>query len=121
MAMKKVIMTACLALTALLARPTGAAAFSYYLPEAPSAFVGSGEPADERDADMQQPQIQILNGQNAVTVTGAQGQQMEIVSLTGRRVATVRIDSPAQQVELNLPKGCYILKIGKTARKVSVK
>ncbi len=119
--MKKVILTVCLAAAAMLVVPTQAAAFSYYLPEAPEALAAAGEQADERELDMQQPQIQTVSGQNAVKVTGAQGQQMEIVSLTGRRVATVRIDSPAQLVELNLPKGCYILKIGKTARKVSVK
>ena len=61
-----------------------------------------------------------VNGQT-VTVTGAQGQTLEVVSLTGRRVMTVKVDSPAQKFELNIPKGCYILKIGKVVRKVSVR
>lgn len=60
-----------------------------------------------------------VNGQ-IVTVTGAQGQVLEVVSLTGRRVTSVKIESPAQRVELNIPKGCYILKVGKVVRKVSV-
>ena len=60
-----------------------------------------------------------VNGQ-IVTVTGAQGETLEVVSLTGRRVMTVKIESPAQKVELNIPKGCYILKIGKVVRKVSI-
>jgi hypothetical protein len=60
-----------------------------------------------------------VNGQTVI-VTGAQGQTLEVVSLTGRRVMTVKIDSPAQKVELNIPKGCYILKVGKVVRKVSV-
>ena len=55
-----------------------------------------------------------------VSITGAQGETLEVVSLTGRKVMTVKIESPAQKVELNIPKGCYILKIGKTVRKVSV-
>ncbi len=61
-----------------------------------------------------------ISGQT-VTVTGAQGQTLEVVSLTGRRVMTEKIESPAQKIELNVPKGCYILKIGKVVRKVSVR
>ncbi len=61
-----------------------------------------------------------VNGQ-WVVINGAQGQTLEVVSLTGRRVMTIKIDSPAQRVELNVPKGCYILKIGKVVRKVTVR
>lgn len=60
-----------------------------------------------------------VNGQT-VTVTGAQGFTLEVVSLTGRKVMSVKIESPAQRVELNIPKGCYILKVGKVVRKVSI-
>lgn len=56
-----------------------------------------------------------------VSITGANGMTLEVVSLTGRAVATYKIESPAQRIELNLPKGCYILKIGKTVRKVTVR
>ena len=61
-----------------------------------------------------------VNGQ-FVVINGAQGQTLEVVSLTGRRVTTVKIESPAQRVELNVPKGCYILKIGKVVRKVAIR
>ncbi len=60
-----------------------------------------------------------VNGQ-WVLINGAQGQTLEVVSLTGRRVMTVKIESPAQRVELSVPKGCYILKIGKVVRKVAI-
>ncbi|MBO5550267.1 MAG: T9SS type A sorting domain-containing protein [Prevotella sp.] len=56
-----------------------------------------------------------------VYVSGAQGLSMEVVSLTGRRLTTVKIESPSQKIELNVPKGCYILKIGKVVRKVSIR
>ena len=62
----------------------------------------------------------VVNGQT-VTVTGGQGQTLEVISLTGRCVMTVKIDRPAQKVELNIAKGCYILKVGKVVRKVSVR
>lgn len=62
-----------------------------------------------------------VSGQTA-TISGGQGQTLEVISLTGRRVMAVKIESPAQKVELNnIPKGCYILKIGKVVRKVSVR
>jgi hypothetical protein len=54
-------------------------------------------------------------------VNGAQGQTLEVISLTGRCIMTEKIESPAQKIELNIPKGCYILKIGKVVRKVSVR
>ena len=64
--------------------------------------------------------ITITVSGQTVVVNGAQGKTLEVVSLTGRRVMTTKIESPAQRVELNVPKGCYILKIGKVVRKVTV-
>ena len=61
-----------------------------------------------------------VNGQ-WVTITGAQGLTLEVVSLTGRQIKTIKIESPAQRIELNIPKGCYILKIGKVVRKGAVR
>ena len=58
---------------------------------------------------------------NTVSVNGAAGMTLEVVSLTGRAVATHKIEGPAQRIELNLPKGCYILKVGKVVRKVTVR
>ncbi|MBQ9669158.1 MAG: T9SS type A sorting domain-containing protein [Prevotella sp.] len=58
---------------------------------------------------------------NTVSVQGASGMTLEVISLTGRAVAQYKIDSPAQRVELNLPKGCYILKVGKVVRKITVR
>ena len=49
------------------------------------------------------------------------GNVLAISSLTGRCVLSEKIESPAQKIELNVPKGCYILKIGKVVRKVSVR
>lgn len=61
-----------------------------------------------------------VNGQT-VTITGAQGMTLEVVSLAGRKVMTLKIDSPAQRVDLSVPKGCYILKVGKVVRKITVR
>ncbi len=58
---------------------------------------------------------------NKVDVKGANGLVLEVISITGRQVASYKIDSPAQRVELGVPKGCYILKIGKVVRKITVR
>ena len=65
--------------------------------------------------------VSISIDNNVVRVSGAAGMTLEVVSLTGRPVTTVKIDSPNQRVELNLPKGCYILKVGKVVRKVTLR
>ena len=72
-------------------------------------------------AEQIEEQAKIIVDEESVLVSGAQGETLEIVSITGRLVARIAIDSPSQRVELNLPKGCYILKIGKVVRKVSVR
>ena len=75
--------------------------------------MGVAEQIDESD-----PVISVDG--NIVSVSGASGMKMEVVSLTGRAVASYKIDGPSQRLELNLPKGCYILKVGKTVRKITV-
>lgn len=70
-------------------------------------------------AQFDEPSI-VVEG-HVVTVSGAQGEKLQVVSLTGRLVAEFDIDAPVQRVELNLSKGCYILKVGKVVRKISIR
>lgn len=77
-------------------------------------------PMEAVQQDMSEEITIAVNGQT-VTVSGAQGETLEVISLTGRRVLTVKIESPAQRIELNIPKGCYLLKVGKVVRKVSLR
>ena len=76
--------------------------------------MGVAEQADE-------PAPTISVDANVVSVNGASGMTLEVVSLTGRAVATYKIEGPAQRIELNIPKGCYILKVGKVVRKIQVR
>lgn len=63
-------------------------------------------------------QLSIKDGN--VHIVGANGEVMEIFNLTGAKVATIRIDSGDKTFALNLPKGCYLIKVGKVVRKISV-
>ena len=48
-------------------------------------------------------------------------QQLETLSLTGKNMMSVKIEAATQRVELNnLPKGCYVVKVGKVVRKISI-
>jgi hypothetical protein len=85
---------------------------------APVWSVASGMLAVEQVGEVE-PTITFQ--QSYVIVNGAAGQTLEVVSLTGKCLMTIRIDSPSQRIELNIPKGCYILKVGKVVRKVSVR
>ena len=60
-----------------------------------------------------------INGGN-VHIVGANGEVMEVFNLTGAKVATIRIDSSDKTFALNLSKGCYLIKVGKIVRKISV-
>lgn len=69
--------------------------------------------------EMQQ-EIQIsLNG-TSLRVIGAAGQTLEIYNVTGVRVFCSRIDSADRSFNLNLTRGCYIVRIGKFVRKISI-
>ena len=72
-------------------------------------------------AELIDEQVTLTVEGNVVLVNGAQGEVLEVVSLTGRQVAQYRIESASQRVELNLAKGCYVLKVGKVVRKVSIR
>lgn len=76
--------------------------------------MGVAEQVEER-----MPTISV--DENIVSIQGASGMTLEVVSLTGRAVAQYKIDGPSQRVELNLPKGCYILKVGKVVRKITLR
>lgn len=95
-------------------------AFSMAMLMIPASMLKASEMADYAIEQAIDEEITIaINGQS-VTISGAQGQMLEVISLTGRKVMTVKIESPAQRIDLNVPKGCYILKIGKFVRKVSL-
>ena len=81
---------------------------------APAYMAGVMEMYAEQEAD-------VVYANGVLMVTGAEGCTLEVVSLTGKKVLSVEISSPAQRIELNIPKGCYIVKVGKVVRKVSVR
>ncbi|MCR5820673.1 MAG: T9SS type A sorting domain-containing protein [Bacteroidaceae bacterium] len=79
----------------------------------------NGVERDEMESEVSPVSI-VVNGAQ-VRVANAEGQMLEVYNLAGVRVAVVKIDSEDKTINLNLAKGCYILRVGNTARKVSVR
>lgn len=76
--------------------------------------------AQSIEQSVKEPTISVSN--STVRVYNAEGTQLEVYNIAGVRVSSIRIDSTSQTVNLDhLPKGCYILRLGQTARKVYIK
>lgn len=83
-------------------------------------------PCDVNAQDIQRTTIEqeqkevSINVQDATLyIKNAEHAVVEIYNMAGVRVITYRIDSNSKTIDLNhLAKGCYIVKIGKVARKV---
>ena len=105
--MMKRLLILTFSLASLWLVPVTASAASMY-------YAGVMELSDEQEVD-------VVYSEGALTVTGAEGQVLQIVTVTGNVVLHTRIDSPEQKIELNIPKGCYIVKVGKVVRRVYVR
>jgi hypothetical protein len=71
------------------------------------------------DNDYQNVVISV--SESTIHVSGAAGQMLAVYDLAGMRVAYLKIDSAEKHFDLGLPKGCYIVKVGKMVRKIAVR
>lgn len=79
------------------------------------AHVQMDEPIE---AEMESISLSIQDG--IAHITNAEGKTLEIYNLTGVRVARIVIDSSDKRITLNLNRGCYIMKVDKLVRKVTI-
>lgn len=71
--------------------------------------------------DIETQGVVISVDQNVLHVSGAAGQTMYIYNVAGVCVSTIKVDGDEKRFDLNLQKGCYIVKIGKVVRKISIR
>ena len=71
------------------------------------------------DNDFQNVVISVT--ESTIHVSGGAGQMLAIYDLVGVRVVYFKIDSAEKHFDLGLPKGCYIVKVGKVVRKIAVR
>ena len=65
--------------------------------------------------------VAVSINESTLHVTGANGQTLYIYNVAGVRVMGIKVEGADKYYELNLPKGCYIVKVGKVVRKISIK
>lgn len=66
-------------------------------------------------------QISIDLKGSVLHVDGAAGENLYIYNVTGVRVLSIKVDGNDKSYNLNLPKGCYIVKVGSVVRKISIR
>lgn len=65
--------------------------------------------------------INVVYSGSVLRVSGADGETLQVYNVAGVRVMHVKVEGDEKHFDLNLPKGCYIVKVGKFVRKISVK
>jgi len=65
--------------------------------------------------------ISVIISGSVLTVTGANGQMLQVYNVAGMRVMNVKVEGDEKRYELSLPKGCYIVKVGNIVRKISIR
>lgn len=93
--------------------------FLFTLAALPTQAADYAEPLALSETE-QQPQVAAV-GERAVRITNANGLTAYVYNVAGVCVQQWRVDGPDRRYDLNLPRGCYIVKVGKTVRKISIK
>jgi len=79
------------------------------------------EYADNESIETTIPGVTISVSGNTIRVSGANGEDIEVFNLTGAKITTIKTESTGKTYSVNLPKGCYLVKIGKVVRKISIR
>lgn len=66
-------------------------------------------------------EVQISLSGNVLKISGANSLVLQIYNIAGIRVMNVKVDGDEKSYDLSLPRGCYIVKVGKVVRKVSIR
>ena len=84
-----------------------------------SVILLMGHPTEIYDNDFNT--ITITLAGSVLKVSGANGQMLQVYNVAGVKVMSVKVDGDERNYDLSLPKGCYIVKVGKVVRKVSIR
>lgn len=84
---------------------------------APLAVVAEAD----RDCPTELNEVQILVNGYSIRVVNASGQDYNVYNIAGIKITSGHIESNDEKLNVRLPKGCYILKVGKMVRKITIK
>lgn len=65
--------------------------------------------------------VTVSANNSKLHIVGANNLVVEIYNVAGVRIMSIRVDGHDKYYDLNLPKGCYIVKVGKVVRKISIR
>ena len=91
---------------------------SFLLVAAPTV-VSAATSIEIIDNDIQTVAISV--NETSLHVTGANGQMLYVYNVAGVRLMSVKVEGQDKKIDINLPKGCYIVKVGKVVRKIYIK
>lgn len=77
--------------------------------------------ADNEPIETTVSSVTIAVSGNTVRISGTNGEDIEVFNLTGAKITTIKTESTGKTYSVNLPKGCYLVKIGKVVRKISIR
>lgn len=86
----------------------------------PSLAHAIGESVSGFSIEKQQIRIAV-SSQGSISIYGGKGQIAYIYNVLGVKVASYEIDNNEKRIDLSLASGCYIVKVGNTARKIFIK
>lgn len=76
--------------------------------------------AEMEDCTLDMNETTLVVSGNNVSVSGANGLTLEVYKITGEQVIAIQVESDSRTFKLNLQKGCYIIRLGKLTRKISI-
>ena len=79
------------------------------------------ETADNDNIENNMSAVTFVVSGNTVRISGTNGEDIEVFNLTGVKITTIKTDITGKTFTVNLQKGCYLLKIGKVVRKISIR
>lgn len=100
------------ATTAFAAEPGFMSPYDPWMIEAPA-------PAPEVES-IAADEVTIKAEGRKIHVNGAEDETLEVYNITGVKIASYAIDAPEKTITLSVPRGVYILRVGKVARKVNI-
>lgn len=65
--------------------------------------------------------VSISVNESVLHVTGANGLTLQVYNVAGVRVMDIKVEGQDKHYQLNFPKGCYIVKVGKVVRKIYIR
>lgn len=69
----------------------------------------------------QEEKASVSVSESTLRVVGCAGEVVAIYNVTGVQIMTFKVDGQDKHYDLNLAKGCYIVKVGKIVRKIYIR